>query len=134
VSNPHRILLVDDGPATRQLVKNELRHAGYECVEEVSDGCAGLHQLNTKQFDLLITDWYMPGLNGVELLRRVRGDARLAHLPVIMLSLSFRNELIIAAKDLGVSAHVTKPFAPGSLAATVDQLLKHAHEPGSSHL
>ncbi|MEJ1961680.1 MAG: response regulator [Gammaproteobacteria bacterium] len=121
-----RILLVDDNPVTRRGVADELREGGYVSVEEAEDGRAAIVRLAARRFDLLITDWYMPGVHGIDLLRRVRGDSKLSRLPVILVGSSIRAELFIVAKAFGASACLAKPMTAGAMLRAVDDLLKGA--------
>jgi len=105
-----QILVVDDFSTMRRIIKGLLHDLGYANITEADDGLTALPLLKAGNFDLLITDWNMPGMQGVELLRQVRADQRLANLPVLMLTAEAKREQIIEAAQAGVSGYVIKPF------------------------
>jgi two-component system chemotaxis response regulator CheY len=109
-----RILVVDDFPTMRWIVRTMLRDLGYTNVHEAEDGMMGLVHLRASPFDFVITDWNMPNLNGLEMLKEIRADARLAHLAVLMVTAESKKENIIAAAQAGANGYVVKPF-PASL-------------------
>ena len=122
--NPHhRFLVVDDYSPMREVVRRLLEELGYEHVHEASDGIAALSLLQSQPFDLVITDWNMPRMPGLDLLKAVRSDPRLAHLPVLMVTAEVKREQIIAATQAGVSGYIIKPFTAGALAEKVAKLL-----------
>jgi two-component system chemotaxis response regulator CheY len=116
MSKPIRILVVDDFPTMRRIVRSLLLELGYEDVAEADDGSTALPMLRAGDFDLLITDWNMPGMHGLDLIRSVRADARLARLPVVLLTGESRREQIVEAVQAGASALVMKPFTGEVLA------------------
>jgi two-component system, chemotaxis family, chemotaxis protein CheY len=109
-----KIMVVDDFPTMRRIVRTMLRDLGYTNVHEAEDGLMGLAHLRASPFDFVITDWNMPNLNGLEMLKEIRADARLAHLPVLMITAESKKENIIAAAQAGANGYVVKPF-PASL-------------------
>jgi two-component system chemotaxis response regulator CheY len=128
--NPsHRFLVVDDFAPMREIIRNVLREIGYEHITEASDGAAALPLLQAHPFDLLITDWNMPRLPGIELLRAVRADPKLAGLPVLMVTAEVKREQIIAATQAGVNGYIIKPFTPHALAAKVQKILHGEAQP-----
>ena len=116
------ILVVDDFSTMRRIIKGLLNDLGYSNVSEADDGLTALPMLKAGNFDFLITDWNMPGMPGVELLRKVRADERLAKLPVLMLTAESKREQIIEAAQAGVSGYVIKPFTATVLKEKIDKI------------
>jgi two-component system chemotaxis response regulator CheY len=118
-----RILVVDDFSTMRRIIKNLLRDLGYAQVVEADDGTAALPILKNGGIDLLITDWNMPGMPGLELLKQVRADPKLAKLPVLMLTAEAKREQIVEAAQAGVDGYVIKPFTAAILKEKIDKIL-----------
>ena len=116
------ILVVDDFSTMRRIIKGLLHDLGYSKVSEADDGLTALPMLKSGNFDFLITDWNMPGMPGVELLRLVRADEKLAKLPVLMLTAESKREQIIEAAQAGVSGYVIKPFTAAILKEKIDKI------------
>ncbi|MGH8143346.1 MAG: chemotaxis response regulator CheY [Steroidobacteraceae bacterium] len=116
-------LVVDDFSTMRRIVKNLLHELGYANVTEADDGSTALPLLKGGNFDFLITDWNMPGMAGLELLKQVRADARLAKLPVLMLTAEAKREQIVEAAQAGVNGYVIKPFTATTLKEKIDKIL-----------
>jgi two-component system, chemotaxis family, chemotaxis protein CheY len=123
MSNNMKILIVDDYSTMRRIVKNLLHDLGYSDVSEADDGKTALPMLQAGSFEFLITDWNMPGMPGLDLLKAVRADARLAKLPVLMLTAEAKREQIIEAAQAGVSGYVIKPFTAVTLKEKIDKIL-----------
>lgn len=115
-----RFLVVDDFSTMRRIVRNLLKELGFSNVQEAEDGVEALAKLRADQFDFVVSDWNMPNMTGIELLRAVRADAALKHLPVLMVTAEAKKENIIEAAQAGASGYVVKPFT----AATLDEKLK----------
>ena len=127
---PHRIIVVDDEPHIVRAISLKFTRAGFE-VHGAPDAEAGLELLHRVPASLLITDFTMPGMNGAELVRRVRADAKLADLPVIMLTargFELEEDTNIEA-ELGLAAVVMKPFSPRELVVKVCELLGYGPTP-----
>jgi two-component system chemotaxis response regulator CheY len=107
----------------RRIVKNLLQELGYNYNTEADDGNTALPLLKGGSFDILITDWNMPGMPGLELLKAVRADERLAKLPVLMLTAEAKREQIVEAAQAGVSGYVIKPFTAITLKEKLDKIL-----------
>jgi two-component system chemotaxis response regulator CheY len=107
----------------RRIVKGLLNELGYADVTEADDGNTALPLLKGGNFDFLITDWNMPGMPGLDLLKAVRGDPKLAKLPVLMLTAEAKREQIIEAAQAGVSGYVIKPFTAVTLKEKIDKIL-----------
>jgi two-component system chemotaxis response regulator CheY len=123
MSNDMNILVVDDFSTMRRIIKNLLHDLGYQNVSEADDGNTALPMLRSGKFDFLITDWNMPGMPGLELLKIVRADAGLSKLPVLMLTAEAKREQIIEAAQAGVSGYVIKPFTAVTLKEKIDKIL-----------
>jgi two-component system chemotaxis response regulator CheY len=119
-----RFLVVDDFSTMRRIVRNLLKELGYTNVDEAEDGAIGLAKLRGEKFDFVISDWNMPNMDGLEMLKNIRADATLAKLPVLMVTAEAKKENIIAAAQAGASGYVVKPFT----AATLDEKLSKIFE------
>lgn len=119
-----KILVVDDFSTMRRIIKNLLHKLGYENVDEAEDGTAALPMLHSDSYDFLITDLNMPGMSGLELLRAVRGDERLAHLPVLVVTADANREQIVEAAQAGVNGYVVKPFTATVLRDKIEQIFQ----------
>lgn len=115
-----KFLVVDDFSTMRRIVRNLLKELGFANVHEAEDGVDALNKLRGESFDFVVSDWNMPNMTGIELLRAIRGDAALKHLPVLMVTAEAKKENIIEAAQAGASGYVVKPFT----AATLDEKLK----------
>jgi two-component system chemotaxis response regulator CheY len=107
----------------RRIIKNLLHDLGYQNVSEADDGGTALPLLRSGRFDFLITDWNMPGMHGLELIRQVRADPNLAKLPVLMLTAEAKREQIMEAAQAGVNGYVIKPFTAVTLKEKIDKIL-----------
>jgi two-component system, chemotaxis family, chemotaxis protein CheY len=116
------ILVVDDFSTMRRIIKGLLQDLGFSNITEADDGLTALPLLRAGNFDLLITDWNMPGMQGVELLRQVRADERLKKLPVLMLTAEAKREQIVEAAQAGVNGYVIKPFTATTLKEKIDKI------------
>ncbi len=124
MSKDMKFLVVDDFSTMRRIIKNLLNDLGYANVTEADDGSTALPMLQAGNFDFLITDWNMPGMPGLDLLKAVRADARLAKLPVLMLTAEAKREQIIEAAQAGVNGYVIKPFTAVTLKEKIDKILE----------
>jgi two-component system chemotaxis response regulator CheY len=123
VSKDMKFLVVDDFSTMRRIVKNLLHDLGYPNVTEADDGKTALPMLQGGGFDFLISDWNMPGMSGLDLIKAVRSDAKLAKLPVLMLTAEAKREQIIEAAQAGVNGYVIKPFTAETLKEKLDKIL-----------
>ncbi len=110
-----KVLVVDDMSTMRRIVKNVLKQIGYTSVEEAADGKEALEKLKGGGFGLVVSDWNMPVMSGIELLKAIRADAELKTLPVLMVTAEAQKENIIEAVQAGVSNYVVKPFTGDAL-------------------
>lgn len=123
MSSSMNILVVDDFSTMRRIIKNLLHDLGYQNVSEADDGNTALPMLRSGKFDFLITDWNMPGMPGLELLKQVRADNALSKMPVLMLTAEAKREQIVEAAQAGVSGYVIKPFTAVTLKEKIDKIL-----------
>jgi len=119
-----KFLVVDDFSTMRRIVRNLLKELGYTNVDEAEDGAMALSKLKNETFDFVISDWNMPVMNGLDMLKSIRADADLAKLPVLMVTAEAKKENIIAAAQAGANGYVVKPFT----AATLDEKLAKIFE------
>jgi len=118
-----KFLVVDDISTMRRIVKSVLNELGYNNVTEADDGSSALPLLRDGEFDFLITDWNMPGMPGLDLLKAVRASEKLAKLPVLMLTAEAKREQIVAAAQAGVNGYVIKPFTAAVLKQKLTTIL-----------
>jgi len=110
-----RFLVVDDFSTMRRIVRNLLKELGFQNVEEAEDGVDALNKLRAGAFDFVVSDWNMPNMDGLDLLKTIRADAVLAKLPVLMVTAEAKKENIVAAAQAGASVYVVKPFTAATL-------------------
>ena len=110
-----KILIVDDFSTMRRIIKNLLRDLGYNNTHEADDGNTALPMLKNGDFQFVVTDWNMPGMQGIDLLKAIRLDDKLKHLPVLMVTAEAKREQIIEAAQAGVNGYVIKPFTAATL-------------------
>ncbi|WP_205126770.1 response regulator [Nitrincola tibetensis] len=119
-----KILVVDDFSTMRRIIKNLLRDLGFTNVDEADDGRTALPILKQGRIEFLITDWNMPGMTGIDLLKEVRSDPELAHIPVLMVTAEAKREQIIAAAQAGVNGYVIKPFTAVVLKEKIEKIFE----------
>ncbi len=115
-----KILVVDDFSTMRRIVRNLLKELGFSNVHEAEDGIEALKKLRAEPFEFVVSDWNMPNMTGIELLREIRKDPALKHLPVLMVTAEAKKENIIEAAQAGASGYVVKPFT----SVTLDEKLQ----------
>ncbi len=120
------ILIVDDYKTMLRIIRNLLKQIDFNNVEEASDGSEALAKLRTGQFGLVISDWNMQPMTGLQLLQEVRADARLKATPFIMITAESKAENVVAAKQAGVSNYIVKPFNAETLKEKIEKVLAHA--------
>jgi two-component system chemotaxis response regulator CheY len=118
-----KFLVVDDFSTMRRIVKNLLQELGYGNIEEADDGATALRMLQAGDFDFLITDWNMPTMPGLALLKAVRADPKLAKIPVLMVTAEAKREQIVEAAQAGVSGYIIKPFTAQTLSEKRGKIL-----------
>jgi two-component system chemotaxis response regulator CheY len=117
-----KILIVDDFSTMRRIIKNLLRDLGFNNTQEADDGLTALPMLQGGGFDFLVTDWNMPGMQGIDLLKAVRADASIATLPVLMVTAESKREQIVEAAQAGVNGYIVKPFTAQTLKEKIDKI------------
>ena len=119
-----RILVVDDFATMRKVIKNLLRQTGYQNVTEAEDGVVALKELRSQKIDFVISDWNMPNMTGIELLRAVRADSELSSLPFLMVTAESLKENVVEAVKAGVSNYIVKPFTAEVLSEKIEKIIE----------
>lgn len=119
-----KFLVVDDFSTMRRIVRNLLKELGYTNVDEAEDGVQALSKLRSDKYDFVVSDWNMPNMDGLTMLKNIRADEALSKLPVLMVTAEAKRENIIEAAKAGASGYVVKPFT----AATLDEKLAKIFE------
>ena len=109
------VLIVDDYKTMLRIIRNLLKQLGFNNVDEAADGSAALQKLRDKSYGLVISDWNMEPMSGLQLLKEVRADVKLKEVPFIMITAESKSENVIAAKEAGVSNYIVKPFNAATL-------------------
>jgi len=117
------ILIVDDYKTMLRIIRNLLKQLGFTNVDEATDGSAALQKLRDKEYHLVISDWNMEPMSGMQLLTEVRADTKLKDLPFIMITAESKTENVIAAKQAGVSNYIVKPFNAATLKTKLSAVL-----------
>jgi two-component system chemotaxis response regulator CheY len=120
------VLIVDDYRTMLRIIRNLLKQLDFNNVDEATDGQEALSKLRAGNFGLVISDWNMAPMTGLDLLKEVRADARLKHLPFIMITAESKTENVVAAKAAGVSNYIVKPFNAETLKDKIEKVLVHA--------
>jgi two-component system chemotaxis response regulator CheY len=121
-----KVLIVDDYKTMLRIIRNLLKQLDFENVDEAMDGQEALAKLRAGNFGLVISDWNMAPMTGLDLLREVRADAKLKDTPFIMVTAESKTENVIAAKAAGVSNYIVKPFNAETLREKIEKVLLHA--------
>ncbi len=119
-----KFLVVDDFSTMRRIVRNLLKELGFTNVDEAEDGVVALQKLKSEQFDFVVSDWNMPNMTGIDLLKSIRADAALKHLPVLMVTAEAKKENIIEAAKSGANGYVVKPFTAATLDEKLNKIFK----------
>jgi len=117
-----RVLVVDDFSTMRKIIKNILRQLGFTNIVEADDGSTAWETLNKDNIDFIVSDWNMPIMSGIELLRKVRASEEYADLPFLMVTAEAQQENIIEAVQAKVSNYIVKPFTPETLGQKIDKI------------
>ncbi|MFZ4480003.1 MAG: chemotaxis response regulator CheY [Rhodoferax sp.] len=126
-----RILVVDDFPTMRRIIRNLLKELGFANVDEAEDGAIGLEKLNTGKYGFVVSDWNMPNMDGLAMLRAIRADPSMAKLPVLMVTAEAKKENIIAAAQTGANGYVVKPFTAVTLEEKINKIFEKIEREGS---
>ena len=119
-----KILIVDDFPTMRRIIKNLLNDLGFNNIVEADDGITALPMLQTGSFDYLITDWNMPKMSGIDLLKAVRANSKLSSMPVLLVTAEAKRQQIIEAAQAGVNGYIIKPFTAETLKEKLDKAVE----------
>lgn len=117
-----RVLVVDDFSTMRKIIKNILRQLGFNNIVEADDGSTAWETLNKDNIDFIVSDWNMPTMSGIELLRKVRASEEYADIPFLMVTAEAQQENIIEAVQAKVSNYIVKPFTPETLGQKIDKI------------
>ena len=117
------ILIVDDYKTMLRIIRNLLKQLGFNNVDEATDGSMALQKLRDKDYGLVISDWNMEPMTGIQLLREVRADSKLKNLPFIMITAESKTENVVAAKEAGVNNYLVKPFNAATLKTKLSSVL-----------
>ena len=118
-----QVLVVDDYATMRRIIRNLLNQIGFQKIEEASDGADALTKLRAGQFGLVISDWNMEPMTGLQLLKEVRADIRLKGTPFIMVTAESKTENVVAAKEAGVNNYIVKPFNAETLKKKIESVI-----------
>jgi two-component system chemotaxis response regulator CheY len=119
-----KFLIVDDFSTMRRIVRGLLREMGCMQADEAEDGAVALQMLKTTKFDFVVSDINMPNMNGFELLKAIKADPELRHLPVLMVTAEARKEDIVLAAQIGAAGYIVKPFTKATLEEKVQKILQ----------
>jgi len=119
-----KILVVDDFSTMRRIIKNLLRDLGFNNTQEADDGKTALPLLKNGNFDFVITDWNMPGMTGLELLKAIRADENLKSIPVLMVTAEAKRDQIVDAAQSGVNGYIIKPFTAATLKEKIEKIFE----------
>ncbi|MDQ7053616.1 MAG: response regulator [candidate division KSB1 bacterium] len=119
-----RFLAVDDSPTMRRIIVNTLKRIGFNNISEASNGKEALAKIYSEKVDFVITDWNMPEMNGLELIKAIKTDDSLKNLPILMVTTRGVKDDIVEAMKAGVSSYIVKPFSPQTLKEKIEQILK----------
>ena len=126
MSDPRmKFLVVDDFSTMRRIVRNLLKELGYSNTEEAEDGIVALNMLRNDKFDFVVSDWNMPNMTGIDLLKSIRADETLKNLPVLMITAEARKENIIEAAQSGANGYIVKPFTAATLDEKLNKIFKN---------
>jgi len=117
-----KILVVDDFSTMRRIIKNLLNELGFTNLDEADDGQTAWPKLQSGNYDFLVTDWNMPGMTGIELLKHVRANSTTANMPVLMVTAESKRKQIVEAAEAGVNGYIIKPFTVRTLKKKLDKV------------
>jgi len=120
-----KILFVDDFATMRKVVRNLLKQAGYDDIVEAEDGVMALKALKSQKIDIIVSDWTMPNMSGLELLKAVRADTDLAKTPFLMVTVEALQDNVVAAVKAGVNNYIVKPFTAEVLNEKITEIMKN---------
>lgn len=119
-----KVLVIDDFPTMRRIIKNLLREIGYENVDEAEDGDSAFDKLKEGGFDFVVSDWNMPNMTGLELLKAVRAESGIKDIPFLMVTAEAAKENIVLAVEAGVNNYIVKPFTAAVLREKIEKIIE----------
>ncbi|MFM9912395.1 MAG: chemotaxis response regulator CheY [Methylophilaceae bacterium] len=119
-----KLLVVDDFSTMRRIIRNLLKELGFTNVEEAEDGVSALNKLQSGRFEFVVTDWNMPNMSGIELLKNIRKDPNLKDLPVLMVTAEAKRENIVEAAQSGANGYIVKPFTATTLEEKLNRIFE----------
>ena len=119
-----RVLVVDDMSTMRRIVKNILKQLGFSNLDEAENGQDALTKLRTEPYGFVVSDWNMPVMMGIDLLRSIRADEKLKHIPVLMVTAEAQKENLMEAIQAGVSNYIVKPFTAETMQDKINKIFK----------
>ena len=119
-----KILVIDDSSTMRRIVRMSLARSGYSDVEEAGDGAEGLSMCQAKQYDIILTDWNMPNMDGLQLIIQLRTLPNYASIPIVMVTTEGAKDDVIEALTRGATSYIVKPFTPETLKEKIEEVLK----------
>ena len=126
-----KILVVDDFPTMRRIVRNLLKELGFVNVDEAEDGAVGLEKVRAGSYGFVVSDWNMPNMDGLAMLQAIRADPQFAKLPVLMVTAEAKKENIIAAAQAGANGYVVKPFTAVTLEEKINKIFEKIEKEGA---
>ena len=119
-----KILIVDDFSTMRRIIKNVLHELGFHNTDEADDGATALPMLRAVNYNFFITDWNMPGMQGIDLLKAIRSDTKLASTPVLLVTAEAKKDQIVVAAQAGVNGYIVKPFTADTLREKISKIFE----------
>ncbi len=119
-----KILIVDDMVTMRRIVKNVLKQLGFSNIDEAENGQDGLQKLKAGKYDFVVSDWNMPVMTGIEMLRAIRADQQLKAIPVLMVTAEAQQRNLVEAVQAGVSNYIVKPFTAETMQEKLAKIFK----------
>ena len=126
-----KILVVDDFPTMRRIIRNLLKELGFVNVDEAEDGAVGLEKVRSGNYGFVVSDWNMPNMDGLAMLQAIRADPLFAKLPVLMVTAEAKKENIIAAAQAGANGYVVKPFTAITLEEKITKIFEKIEREGA---
>ncbi|MBL7180444.1 MAG: chemotaxis response regulator CheY [Pseudomonadota bacterium] len=119
-----KILVVDDFATMRRILRNILKQIGFKNINEADDGKTALKELKKEKYDLVLCDWNMPEMPGIDLLNTIRSDDQLKHIPFVMVTAEAQKENILTAVKAGINSYIVKPFTPETVSAKLKKVFE----------
>ena len=123
-----KILVVDDFSTMRRIVKNLLKELGFSKFDEADDGATAWPMIQNGQYDFIVSDWNMPEMSGLDLLKNVRADEKLKPTPFLLITAEAKRSQILEAAEAGVDGYIVKPFTAATLNAKIEKIFERVAE------